>query len=844
MDVSERRQNLASAKGDTGVTKISEIIREIETVDEAELREAFYELDGDGPEPGQAYQHQTMGLDRIERVGNFTPPVSGILHYPTGAGKTRVGMELIARALADNRRHRFVWATHAKNLIRQTMVRMAELSRLFPTGTRFTWSDADEAKEGEEDFHVVFMTRRALTTALDRVGDGRANHPWRRHLRSGDPLTLIYDECHQLGAEKLQRALRKFYVSGIPSAGRWRVIGLSATPVPTRVEAHRLLQEHVFPLRTEAPSTSHGWPLHVFQKVSNDALIKQDVLCPINLYLDKLGGFDLPQALLRKVMGEAHLSAPGAHLDAADVQRYALQFNSGVMADPAVVGFLAKRLGESIRLLGKTIVFVPNIAAANRMAGLLYEAFPALRGKVAAVHSKMRELHVPGQEDASVHEVLDRFRRLGDEPSILVNVDILTEGFDDPKVQSVVLARLTLSTNRFWQMIGRGTRGKRSKGTADCNVIDPVKLTRLYDYFAGYQPSFSREDDVEFEDLDERGGGQDAASPVVPQVTRPPEPATGVYALDPGLERVQAQVARAIRHFLQGHSLSEAQVVEIARAASVTITDGQAILGPSDGRFDPITATAMLLGEVSSLERRVGADLGWFRRQLPMDLTEPLLQQRMRMLRAIESLHLWTEGAFAEAQMSGDFLAAMQREAGSATQETTGAAIPEASARPLLDAAEAAVLDGLLAIAGAQGKVTAAEVAAIVESMRRMFGRASSPEVTEVVRTRPVPTALPFHEIEATLSAPQRQLLLWQMTEVAASDAVVSPAERTLIYSFAERLSVPQAFVESLLGANLARADFKPMLGPSTVCPSCGSDTPASGSFCTSCGTRLTERIT
>ncbi len=55
----------------------------------------------------------------------------------------------------------------------------------------------------------------------------------------------------------------------------------------------------------------------------------------------------------------------------------------------------------------------------------------------------MGELRIPRQDEASPHEVLARFRRLGDEPSILVNVNMLTEGFDDPKVRTVVLARLT-----------------------------------------------------------------------------------------------------------------------------------------------------------------------------------------------------------------------------------------------------------------------------------------------------------------------------------------------------------------------------------------------------------------
>ena len=144
------------------------------------------------------------------------------------------------------------------------MARMAELSKLFPKGTRFTWADADEVKEGEEDFHVIFMTRGALTDSLDRAGDGRVNHRWQHHLLlNKEPLTLIYDECHQLGAEKLQRCMRKFYESGIPSK-RWRVIGLSATPVPTRSDSHDLLAQYVLPLRqgrlrrraTDGPSTS------------------------------------------------------------------------------------------------------------------------------------------------------------------------------------------------------------------------------------------------------------------------------------------------------------------------------------------------------------------------------------------------------------------------------------------------------------------------------------------------------------------------------------------------------------------------------------------------------------
>ena len=825
----------------------AETMREIETFEERELKDQFFELDGDGPDPGPSYTHQVEGLRRIEAGCALTPPVSGILHYPTGAGKTRVGMELIARALEANSRHRFIWATHTKNLLRQTMVRMAELSRIFPKGTRFTWADADEVKESEEDFHVIFMTRSALTNSLDRAGDGRVNHRWQRHLRNGDPMTLIYDECHQLGADKLQRCMRKFYESGTPSKS-WRVIGLSATPVPTRLDAHDLLAQYVFPLRSEMPSTSHGWPFHVFQRIRNETLIQQGVLCPINLYLDQQGEFDLPADLLRKIIGDAHLKAPGRDADETIIQKYALQFNSKVMADPRVIAFLARKIGENLRLLGKTIVFVPNIDAANRMAGLLYETFPSHRGKVAAVHSKMDELEVPGQGRASVHEILDRFRRLGAEPSVLVNVDMLTEGFDDPKVRSVVLARLTLSTNRFWQMIGRGTRGPatRPPGTPDCFVIDPVKLTRVYDYFAGYEPSLSRDTDVEFEELEDKGAGQDRISPKVPHVVRPPEPSTGVYAIDPDLERVHTQVAAALRHFLRGEALSEADAVDVALHARVILSDGQAVLRASAGTFDPTTATALLLNEISSLERRAGVDLGWFRQQLPVDLTESLLKQRMRMLRAVDSLRLWTESQFAEAQMGGAFLAAMGQEAAGTASNAATPSIPvdvtSTGDRRPLDAREEAVLDALLAVAGADGHVDDVEVQAIAETLRRMFGRTPSSAEDAAIRSRKVPLTVPFDRLETALSPAERQLLLWQMAEVAAADRIVTAEERAMLDALAARLQVPESYVAAVLGANLARTSVKavpPTPSPTGACVGCGSSAPAEASFCPSCGARL-----
>jgi hypothetical protein len=59
---------------------------------------------------------------------------------------------------------------------------------------------------------------------------------------------------------------------------------------------------------------------------------------------------------------------------------------------------------------------------------------------------------------------------------ILTNCGVLTEGFDSPQVDSILLCRPTQSLGLYVQCVGRGTRV--SPGKADCLVIDFVDASR------------------------------------------------------------------------------------------------------------------------------------------------------------------------------------------------------------------------------------------------------------------------------------------------------------------------------------------------------------------------------
>ena len=67
-------------------------------------------------------------------------------------------------------------------------------------------------------------------------------------------------------------------------------------------------------------------------------------------------------------------------------------------------------------------------------------------------------------------KIMRDFRR--GEISVLCNFNILTTGFDSPKVDCVFVARPTFSHVLYNQMIGRGLRGPKNNGTTNCIIVD------------------------------------------------------------------------------------------------------------------------------------------------------------------------------------------------------------------------------------------------------------------------------------------------------------------------------------------------------------------------------------
>jgi len=115
------------------------------------------------------------------------------------------------------------------------------------------------------------------------------------------------------------------------------------------------------------------------------------------------------------------------------------------------------------RLDGKrTLVFCVDVAHAKSLA----EAF----GK-AGIASASVTGETPGHERK---KTLDSFA--SGRTRVVTNCMVLTEGYDEPSVAGIILARPTKSSLLYTQMIGRGTR--LHPGKENVTVVDIVDVTR------------------------------------------------------------------------------------------------------------------------------------------------------------------------------------------------------------------------------------------------------------------------------------------------------------------------------------------------------------------------------
>ena len=109
----------------------------------------------------------------------------------------------------------------------------------------------------------------------------------------------------------------------------------------------------------------------------------------------------------------------------------------------------------------KALLFTPTVAMAHTMA----ETFCA-----AGIPAEALDGCTPLSERRAILQRLHT-----GQTRVVANCAVLTEGFDEPSVDCIIMARPTRSRPLYQQMLGRGTR--TYPGKSDCLVLDVVGVS-------------------------------------------------------------------------------------------------------------------------------------------------------------------------------------------------------------------------------------------------------------------------------------------------------------------------------------------------------------------------------
>ena len=356
-----------------------------------------------------------------------------ILHLPTGVGKTRTAMHVVAEWFRTHEPSIVVWLASGRELLEQAAGAFKEAWGSLgtrPLQLETVWGDDLPALDRLSDgFLVAGLTKAWVMTS-------RTDPDWAARLAPRVRL-VVFDEAHQSTAPTYRRITEELTLDF-----RCAVLGLTATPG-----------------RSWSDIDKDGELANYFS--GNKVTLDVPSANPIDYLIDK--GF-LAKPTFRTLFSEA-----GIRLNDRERSRIstALEIPSDIIDllslseqyVTAVIAAVDKLLHDGHT---RVLVFAATVDHARLLAGIL-----AGRNVRSAVVTALTSGH---QRARAVHS----FRSENSEPMVLVNFGVLTTGFDAPNASAVVIARPTQSLVLYSQMVGRAIRGPRVGGTRTCEVVTVI----------------------------------------------------------------------------------------------------------------------------------------------------------------------------------------------------------------------------------------------------------------------------------------------------------------------------------------------------------------------------------
>ena len=349
-----------------------------------------------------------------------------LIQMPTGSGKTRTAMEVVATVLKNQERCCVIWLAHTIELIDQAI-----------SCFEHVW-----AHMGNKDLELRVLDgqREGLSTEITGsafiISTFQSLHKY--HTKNQSVISELAKNIELVVVDEAHMAIAPTY-KAITSAlikENSKLIGLTATPGRKNIETgedesenkelaeyflNNLISLHCPP---EKSVFDHLRELNILSYAQTKEIGGSEFLVGLE------EGQDISHKILTKLGNEFERNL-------------------------SIIGQLKALINEG----KKSIILFACSVEHSRFLTTILNFF------------EISSAHVDGTTSPTLRSEIIRQFKSG-EISVLSNYEVLATGFDAPKTDVVFIARPTTSIVLYSQMIGRGLRGEAIGGTRNCTVVN------------------------------------------------------------------------------------------------------------------------------------------------------------------------------------------------------------------------------------------------------------------------------------------------------------------------------------------------------------------------------------
>ncbi len=377
------------------------------------------------------HDYQNFVTVNIRRLLRSEASGRGMVSLPTGAGKTRIAVQALVEEVREGAlAGPVVWIAQSEELCEQAVESWSYIWRAVgphsPLSIGRLWGSSNEVDEEPGSFQLVIATPEKLKLRL-----GTERYAW-----LSEPAVVVIDEAHRSISPTYTDVLEKM---GRGSRGERRkatrpLIGLTATPFRnTNVEETKRLVNRYDGIRLD-DGAFIGDPYLELQRRQVLARVNHQMLAGANISFTQRELQEIRDMRMVPSSIETKLGADTSR------NRRIVDSIAGLPADWTV------------------LLFATSVDNARVLAALL-------------VHQGIPAVAISSDTDSNARRhYIEEFQ--AGRIRVITNYQVLTQGFDAPKVKAVYVTRPTFAPNVYQQMIGRGLRGPKNGGFEEVLIVN------------------------------------------------------------------------------------------------------------------------------------------------------------------------------------------------------------------------------------------------------------------------------------------------------------------------------------------------------------------------------------